>query len=293
MVEISSTTYKGYEVVKVSNSEISLLVTVSTGPRILSCSAFGSENLFAELPDAELDYPGEGNLKMVGGHRLWYAPEKPETTYIPDNLPVDWVEIEKGIELTQGVDQPTGIRKSMTVQVAESGAKVTVTHKLTNTGEEPFVLAPWAITQLRAGGKAVIPQRRQAADPHGLLPNRNIVLWTYTDLASDLLHLKNEGLYVSARVKEGAIKIGSPNPLGWIGYHLDGLLFVKRADYVQGGDYLDMGASSQVYANSFFIELETLAPVVRLAPGESASHKEVWEVYQQGSWPEDIRGYFD
>ncbi len=191
MATVQTKPYQGYEVVEISNGEISLLVTVSSGPRILSFSAYGSKNLFAELPGVELEYPGEGSLKLVGGHRLWYAPEKPETTYIPDNLPVEWREIDGGIELIQRVDEPTGIRKSIKVQVPESGAKVVVTHVLTNTGDKPFVLAPWAITQLRAGGKAVIPQRTVPADPHGLLPNRNIVLWTYTDVSSDLVEIKN------------------------------------------------------------------------------------------------------
>lgn len=190
MVEIAMTTYQGYEVVEVSNGEISLMVTVSAGPRVLKCTSFGSENLFAELPDVELDYPGEGSLQLVGGHRLWYAPEKPETTYIPDGNPVEWREIENGIELIQPVDEPTGIMKSFTVELAVSGAKVTINHKLTNTGEKPFTLAPWAITQMRAGGTAVIPQPTAPADPNGLLPNRNIVLWTYTDLSSGLVELK-------------------------------------------------------------------------------------------------------
>jgi len=69
MVEIKTTTYQGYEVVEVSNDEINLLVTVSTGPWILYCSAFGGENIFAELPEIELDYPGEGTLKIN-----WWPP---------------------------------------------------------------------------------------------------------------------------------------------------------------------------------------------------------------------------
>jgi len=194
--------------------------------------------------------------------------------------------------LIQHVDEPTGIRKSIIIQVAESDTKVTVTHTLKNTGGQSFTLAPWGITQLRPGGTAVIPQQTVAADPHGLLPNRNIVLWTYTDLASGLVELKNKGLYVHARVKEGALKIDSSNPVGWIGYDLEGMLFVKRAAYVEGGNYLDEGASSQIYTNQDSIELETVAPVVELSAGESTSHQEIWEVYQAGSWPEEFGNYF-
>ncbi len=105
--------------------------------------------------------------------------------------------------------------------------------------------------------------------------------------------LKIEGLYLHAKVKEGALKIGSPNPIGWIAYQLDGVLFMKRADYIEGGAYLDEGASSQVYVNQEFIELETLGPVVELAGGESTNHGEVWEVFREGNWPKEISGYFE
>lgn len=290
MIEIKTANYQGYEVVEFSNGVIHLSVTISTGPRILKLSAFGSENLFAELPNVELDYPGEGSLKLVGGHRLWYAPENPATTYIPDSDPVAWDQITNGIELTQVVDKPTGIQKVIKIVISELGAEVKVIHVLTNSGSKPFKLAPWAITQLRPGGTAVIPQKTDKADPNGLLPNRNIVLWPYTDLGSGLVDLKNCGLYVHAKVNDdSALKIGSPNPHGWIGYDLDGILFVKRADYVEGGDYLDLGASSQIYTNRDFIELETLAQVATLLPGESASHEEVWEVYPPGNWPDEVR----
>jgi hypothetical protein len=139
----------------------------------------------------------------------------------------------------------------------------------------------------------VIPQKTDHADRHGLLPNRNIVLWPYTELYSPHILLENRGLYVSAALQEGALKLGSPNPDGWIGYALGDLLFVKRAIFVEGGNYLDKGASSQIYCNPDFIELETLGPVVTLHPGEDVTHLEEWGVYQPGDWPpecEDLLG---
>jgi hypothetical protein len=39
-----------------------------------------------------------------------------------------------------------------------------------------------------------------------------------------------------------------------------------------------MGASAQVYANPTNTELETLGPLVELAPGEGVDHREEWEV---------------
>jgi hypothetical protein len=39
-----------------------------------------------------------------------------------------------------------------------------------------------------------------------------------------------------------------------------------------------MGASAQVFANADFQELETLSPLVDLAPGETVEHVEEWQV---------------
>jgi hypothetical protein len=292
MIEIRETTFKNYEVVEVANQEIRLLATISTGPRILSLSAYGGDNLFVELPDTVLPYPGEGDLALHGGHRLWYAPEKPETTYIPDNNPVGWEDIENGIILTQPVDLPTQVQKKIKVEIARSGARVKVTHELEYLGDRSFTLAPWAITQIRPGGSAFIPQKTDNADANGLLPNRNIVLWPYTDVNSSNIQITNEGIYVYANMAGGALKIGSPNPDGWIVYELDGQLFVKRSQYMEGGSYLDRGASSQIYCNEYFIELETLAQVVELGPGERTAHVEEWEIFPADGWPEEIEPIF-
>jgi len=56
--------------------------------------------------------------------------------------------------------------------------------------------------------------------------------------------------------------------------------------------YLDRGASSQIYCSGDFIELETLGPVVKLAPGEFVEHQEIWQVFPEDDWPLEIKGIF-
>jgi len=36
------------------------------------------------------------------------------------------------------------------------------------------------------------------------------------------------------------------------------------------------------------MELESLGPVVDLEPGECTTHQEIWQVYPEGFWPEEI-----
>lgn len=287
-MKITETHFEDHQAVKLENDQIKLWVTVSCGPRILGLSAFDSENLFVVLPDAALDYPGEGDYYLRGGHRLWYAPEIPERTYIPDNAPVDWQEFENGIRLVQPVDELTMVQKSMQITLELDSPKVYINHFLKNVGQDVIELAPWAITQLRPGGLGVIPQKTTNQDINGLQPNRHIVLWPYTKVNSPNIFLTDEGIFVKATIEEGALKLGAPNPLGWMAYATEDLLFVKRSEYREEAAYLDRRASSQIYCNPFFIELETLAPLQTLPPGESANHKEIWEVYQKGHWPEEM-----
>ncbi len=41
----------------------------------------------------------------------------------------------------------------------------------------------------------------------------------------------------------------------------------------------DFNCNAEVYCNAQFIELETLAPLVKLAPGQAVTHDETWEFY--------------
>jgi hypothetical protein len=79
---------------------------------------------------------------------------------------------------------------------------------------------------------------------------------------------------------ESPFKVGFPNPRGWLAYWWKGNLFVKRAEYDPRAEYLDFGSSSECYCDHRFIELETLAPIRMIAPGETASHTETWELYK-------------
>jgi hypothetical protein len=276
---LESTRFLELDCIRLQNESISLLVTRSVGPRIIALQYRGGENLFAQLPEAQLDCPGHRPLILWGGHRLWHAPEVRRRTYLPDDDPVTIAEIEGGLLVTQPTEQATGIQKSIEVRLPDESATVVVDHILTNQGLWPVECAPWAITQLRPGGVAILPQPTAPADPDGLLHNRQIALWTYTDINDPNLSLGNRYIFVSAAMEAGALKIGFPNPKGWLGYHIDKILFVKKAAYQRDAFYYDGGSSSECYCNPETIELETLGPRVRIGPGQSVNHQEVWQVF--------------
>jgi hypothetical protein len=279
MVKRTEALYAGYHCLKLENQALAVWVTLSLGPRIIGLALHGGADLLAKLPDDTLSCPGGGFYSFRGGHRLWVAPEDPARTYLPDDEPVTVTDALDGILVTQPVEAQTGIQKSLHVQLPGSDALVIVDHIVYNLGSRPIELAPWAITQFAVGGLAVLPQATAPADEHGVLPNRHIVLWAYTSIGSPQIRWGDRYVFVEAAVKDGALKVGFPNPAGWLGYLLEDTLFVKHAPFRQEAVYFDRGSSSQCYCNSRFLELETLGPRTELAPGESVIHRETWAVY--------------
>lgn len=116
-------------------------------------------------------------------------------------------------------------------------------------------------------------------DEHGFLPNRHLVLWQYTRIRDPRLELGNEFIRVHARAQLPPCKIGYLNRAGWIAYWRAGDLFVKRFAPHADQPHVDFNCNAEVYCNDEFVELETLAPLVQLEPGQSVTHDEHWEFY--------------
>src|SRR5260370_10078828 len=65
-------------------------------------------------------------------------------------------------------------------------------------------------------------------------------------------------------------------------YYLGKELFIKRYLADPGKAYPDMGASFEMFTNPEILELETLGPLTRLAPGATLEHAERWTLHMNG-----------
>ncbi len=274
--------FLGHDCVPLENGILKLLVTQSIGPRILSLGFVNGENLLAELPNFVTDCPGTGTFHFYGGHRLWHAPEIPSRTYLPDDEPVTISIFQNGLKATQQTEPKTGLQKSIEIQLTAGSTQITLTHRITNHGLWDVTCAPWAITQFKTGGTAIFPQIKTDT---GVLPNRTLTLWPYTEMANRNVHWGGDYISVQANMTS-PFKIGFPNPRGWQAYWLQGILFVKHAEYNAQAEYYDHGSSSESYCNDKFIELETLAPITTIAPGATATHIETWNLYKDIERPQ-------
>jgi hypothetical protein len=264
---------------RLENDVLILDYLTTAGPRVVRLipKSLG-ENLLAETPDYELPSP-YGPFHLWGGHRLWHAPETSARSYVPDDDGLTARIVQDGVKLTR--DEPhTGIRKELLVKLHPSAADVQLYHRLTNTGLWPVELAPWAITQLRMGGTAILPTPPEPIDPEGHLPNRHVAMWPYSSWSDPRLRLGDKAIEIVTMPIEQPFKLGMMNRTGWIEYHYEGFVFRKRWTPQPDQPHVDFGCNAEIYTNDRHIELETLGPLVTLRPGETVEHMERWEVEQ-------------
>jgi hypothetical protein len=238
----------------------------------------GSPNLLAELDNFPSVPTPYGDYHFRGGHRLWHAPESIPRSYVPDDDEVSVTELPDSVILERKTEPDTGIRKRIEIRLAAGRPSVTLTHTLVNDGLWPVELAPWAITQFRLGGTVILPLPIENIDPFGLQPNRQISLWPYTRINDPRIKLHDRFILVKADSMLPPLKIGSFNPHGWLAYWVDGILFRKSFEVISGSPYPDNNCNAEIYCGDQFVELESLAPLRVLKPGESAIHTERWDV---------------
>jgi hypothetical protein len=262
------------------------------GPRIVGFGLPGGHNLLAESPDAGWD-SGYGRFELLGGHRFWHAPESPECS-VPDLAGLQIASLAAksglglGVRLTGAVEPPTGLSKELEIYFDQSAAAVVVSHTLRNEGQHKLELSPWPVTQLRLGGTAFVALPIPVAK-HAMKPTSALALWPYSGWSDSRLALKDDLLVVKGQPGP-PFKIGCRSQAGAIGYLREGVLFVKRFDPAFGMRHADMGCNLEIYADQCTIELESLGPLAKLGPGDSAIHEERWELHEvgEGAAPVDL-----
>jgi len=269
--------FQGFSTQSISSSTIELEYLETGGPRITSLKFKGSTNLFADI-SRSVPTPW-GDFHFMGGHRLWHSPESKPRTYVPDEDGLTVEKLTDGLLLKGKVEPGTGIRKSIEIHLEKESSTVKLTHFLTNEGLWDVALAPWALTMFRLGGTAILPIQPTDSDPASLLPDRHISLWPYSHLDDPRLHWGDDLVLLKAVAGSPPFKIGMFNPVGWMAYYIDGILFQKTFDSNQNRLYPDFGCNAESYSGDEFIELESLGPIQRIAPGCSISHQETWEVF--------------
>jgi hypothetical protein len=273
-----------------------LVITLDVGPRIIRYGFHEGRNVFVEMAK-QIGGADEPEWMIRGGHRFWTAPEG-EHSYAPDNTPVTWKKIgETAVEIIQPASKSFGFQKTLRVELLEHEV-VRITHLLTNAGTQTLDLTPWALSVMAPGGVALIPQpaldlhpsefpEGRDTKPEEFLPNREMVLWPFTDLTDGRYAFSENFLRVIYLPEMAATKLGLKLPTGWVAYQNADVIFAKHFAYDPTQPYPDRGCNFEIFTNIEILELESLAPLLPLAPGATREHVEHWTLAKTES---DLRG---
>lgn len=280
-MKIENSQYKSFgNVIKVTTDNYQLMITTDIGPRVIY---FGDENynLFYEDIDNNINftndfikekYGEDARWDIIGGHRLWKAPEFNDT-YSIDNKPYEY-NIENNVITLSAKNSAIDIEKIIEIKINENN--VELKHTIVNFGDEVVNVANWPLTVLRAGGELSIEMNNLDM---GLLPANNLVLWSYTDLQDSRLKFENNTMFVKQDENaQSNFKIGMYSKKGLAKYKVDGYTFVKEFQVVDTENYPDYTCNFECFTNQYMMEMESLSPLVDLKKGESISHKEKWTI---------------
>jgi len=280
-VNVTKTEYKGWHnCYRVSNGEVELIVTGDVGPRVIRFGFVGGQNLFKEYAD-QMGKTGEEKFQLRGGSRVWKAPEDPIATWAPDNVAVEIIPTANGLIARAPVEPLSSLQKEIEVSMAASGTDVTVKHRITNRSLYTLEFSPWTLTMMAPGGVAISGFPPRGKHPINLEATNPLVMWAYTDLADKRLRFTRK--YLLLRQDPGiseAEKLGTFNPDTWAAYLLNGEAFVKRTQADASKTYPDFGCSFETFTNNEFLEIETLGPMTKVAPGKSVEHVEHWSLHR-------------
>jgi hypothetical protein len=283
MVQIDKIEYFGRpNCYKLTNGTVDVIVTTDFGPRVICYRFVGGENILAELGPEKVMKTELGDWHPWGGHRLWHAPEDDPRSYSPDEDPVDIEVVDcNSVWLTQKVEPATGIEKEMVIRLADEGTDVSITHTLTNTNIWGIELAPWALTIVRGGGTAILPNEPFISHDDYLLPARPLAIWHFTNMSDPRWVFGDRFIQLKCIAElDDPQKIGAGNRVGWVGFLHEKTLFVKRFPFISGEEYPDFGSNCELYTEGSFMEVETLGPLTQLEPGESVDHVEHWSLFK-------------
>ena len=111
----------------------------------------------------------------------------------------------------------------------------------------------------------------------GFLPNRNLVLWPYSDINDERLIINNDSIVINSTERvDKPLKIGTYNDDIKIFYTMDDIEFFKEYKGDKEGRYPDYFCNFETYTCDALHEVESLSPFKTLDRNEEMSFEEIW-----------------
>jgi hypothetical protein len=278
-LKINPIKFDGFDAVELLTSEVRLVIVTARGPRIAFLGKPGDANLLYWAPGKHQ----RGEWDILGGHRVWLTrpgADEPEETYAPDNGVCTVETHADGVTVTGALDPVHKLRRGFSVRVLGAN-RIQVDNFVRNESDMLWSGGLWAITCTVPGAKseyiaplgdgsswdyATIVTFRTWGGGHGGVGFADEQFAT----TKDAFVLRPSGRENKRMFKAdaGVLALNDPGR---------GVLFAKHVAYQPGGDY-PLGTNFALYVgpDNFMVEMESMAPVVTLKPGQSSTHTETW-----------------
>ncbi len=283
-MEMQIVSYKGMAgCIRLADSTFEMIISTAVGPRILVYCRLDGVNMMKNF-DSEMADIRPDVWQSYGGHRLWHAPEVAPRTYFPDNDPVEYRWDGKVLTLNCVAENTTGLQKEILIEPLGGEAGVRLCHRIYNRNSWAVSFAPWCLSVMAPGGRAVIPQ--EPFVPHGsglgesFAFGRTLILWQFTKMndprftwGEKFIQMRQDDQYYSK------LKIGGTIKPAWAAYALGKELFVKNFEYKPDAVYTDGGCNAEFFTMPGFLEIESLGAYGAVEPGAYAETNETWHIY--------------
>jgi hypothetical protein len=177
--------------------------------------------------------------------------------------------------MTSRVDRGMGLRVVREFALAADSSRLQCTQTLVNVSNEVKRYCYWGRSFSPGGGTCIVPLTRPSRFPGGyamLAPGSRV-----------LCRAKDPRVKMSRRFAVVADlprhpEIGFDSYAGWMAYHRDGMLFVKKFPAYRDRIYSNSMVTFTIviYYTRTICELEPFGPEEKLQPGQSASFTVDW-----------------
>ena len=259
--------YAGWEnCIHLTNTVCEAVISTTVGPRILRYGKVGGPNLlhvdeFAAGQTEETKtwraYAGRSFDAIIDGD-IFLPPENVSVGYTlgADRIDFDTVQFD-------------GVSKTISIRMCRRGG-LEIKHTLTNTSDVTKTVTLTGDTMLPSGGVAAMPLTK-APVKGGERP--------------ELKQGEKLSLIEPDQVFPSEFEVCGHADELWCGYFHQGQLFIMTSPEVEGSYANDVNVSFS--ANPRRVKVTSYSPEVTLAPGESVTHTEVWNVFDQLPRPQD------
>jgi hypothetical protein len=268
---------------KLSVGNTELIVTLEVGPRVMFYGLKGGVNELYVNPKFA-GASGAAEYTSYGGHRLWIAPEDWERTYQAENDAVEYNEVD-GVHVFTAKPDQWGMQKEIRVKADEANSRFELVHCVTNRCAYEVEFALWCLSQMAAGGTCLFPQAPFVPHTENFLPVRPMVMWGYTKMTDPRWTWGDQVVRLQNDATSNPQKVGMQVAQGYAAYANHGNLFLKRFPFEAGANYTDYGCNFETYTNGEMLEVESLGPLTRVGPGETATYREAWYLIPNATPP--------